>query len=60
MKVWVVGGHVDVKGNGDGDGDSDGGKTFVYLFSIILTLKKNRKISINKKIEKSLFLSSSM
>ena len=36
------------------------GKTFVYPFSIILTFKKNRKISIKKIVEKSQFLSSSL
>ena len=36
------------------------GKTFVCPFSIILTLKKNRKIYIKNIIEKSLFLSSSL
>ena len=36
------------------------GKTFVYPFSIILTIKKNRKIFFTKLIEKSLTLSSSL
>ena len=36
------------------------GKTFVYPFSIILTFKNDRKISIKQRIEKSLFLSSSL